>query len=60
VPEAIGVRAGLVGEWTDGIPPRAALLLCWLRHVALFLDSDGHRDNRYWLRSNVEKVLLHV
>jgi hypothetical protein len=60
VPEAIGVRAGLVDAWTDGIPPRAALLLCWLRHATLFLDSDGHRDNRYWLGSNVDKVLLHV
>ena len=58
VPEAIGVPAGVVDAWTDGIPPRAALLLCWLRHATLFLDSDGHRDNRYWLRNNVERVLL--
>jgi aminoglycoside phosphotransferase (APT) family kinase protein len=58
VPEAIGVPAGVVDGWTDGIPARAALLLCWLRHATLFLDSDGHRDNRYWLRHNVEKVLL--
>jgi aminoglycoside phosphotransferase (APT) family kinase protein len=60
VPEAIGVPAGVVDRWTDGIPARTALLLCWLRHATLFLDSDGHRDNRYWLRHNVEKVLLHV
>lgn len=60
VPEAIGVPAGVVDRWTDGIPARTALLLCWLRHATLFLDSDGHRDNRYWLRHNVEKVLLGV
>lgn len=60
VPEVIGVPAGLVDAWTDGIPSRSSLLLYWLRHVTLFLDADGHRDNRYWLRDNVENVLLHV
>jgi hypothetical protein len=60
VPEAIDVPAGLIDAWGDGIPPRSGLLLYWLRYVTLFLDSDGHRDNRYWLRHNVEKVLLHV
>jgi len=60
VPQALGVPAGLVDAWTDGIPARAALLLCWLRHATLFLDSDGHRGNRYWLRNNVEKVLLSI
>jgi hypothetical protein len=58
VPEAIGVGADRVDTWTDGLPPRASLLLYWLRHVTLFLDSDGHRGNRYWIRNNVEKVLL--
>jgi Phosphotransferase enzyme family len=60
VPEVIGVPASLVDAWTDGIPSRSSLLLYWLRHVTLFLDSDGHRDNRYWLHNNVENVLLHV
>jgi aminoglycoside phosphotransferase (APT) family kinase protein len=55
-----GVPASRVDAWTDGVPSRAGLLLYWLRHVTLFLDSDGHRDNQCWLRSNVEKVLLHV
>jgi hypothetical protein len=60
VPKVIGVPASVVDAWTDGVAWRAGLLLYWLRHVTLFLDSDGHRDNRYWLRNNVEKVLLHV
>lgn len=60
VPRVIGVPAGVVDAWTDGVACRSGLLLYWLRHVTLFLDSDGHRDNRYWLRNNVEKVLLHV
>jgi Phosphotransferase enzyme family len=60
LPTVIGVPAGLVDAWTDGMPSRSALLLYWLRHVTLFLDSDGHRDNRYWLRNNVERVLAHV
>jgi aminoglycoside phosphotransferase (APT) family kinase protein len=60
LPAVIGVPAGLVDAWIDGMPSRSALLLYWLRHVTLFLDSDGHRDNRYWLRNNVERVLVHV
>jgi aminoglycoside phosphotransferase (APT) family kinase protein len=60
LPAVIGVPAGLVHAWTDGMPSQSALLLYWLRHVTLFLDSDGHRDNRYWLRNNVERVLAHV
>jgi Ser/Thr protein kinase RdoA (MazF antagonist) len=60
VPEAIGVQAERVETWTDGISPRASLLLYWLRHVTLFVDLDGHRDNRYWIRNNIEKVLLRV
>jgi hypothetical protein len=60
VSEAIGVGANRVDAWTDGILPRASLLLYWLRHVTLFLDSDGHRDNQYWIRNNIEKVLFHA
>jgi aminoglycoside phosphotransferase (APT) family kinase protein len=60
VPEAIGVDADRVDAWIDDLPPRASLLLYWLRHVTLFLDSDGHHDNRYWIRNNIEKVLLHA
>jgi aminoglycoside phosphotransferase (APT) family kinase protein len=60
LPAVIGVPATLVDAWTDGMPSRSALLLYWLRHVTLFLDSDGHHDNRYWLRNNVERVLAHV
>ena len=60
LPKIIGIPASVVDAWTDGVAWRAGLLLYWLRHVTLFLDSDGHRDNRYWLRNNVEKVLLHV
>jgi Ser/Thr protein kinase RdoA (MazF antagonist) len=58
IPQTIGVRADRVEAWIDGIPPRASLLLYWLRHVTLFLDSDGHRGNRYWIRNNIERVLL--
>jgi hypothetical protein len=60
IPRAIGVDAGRVNAWIDDLPPRASLLLYWLRHVTLFLDSDGHHDNRYWIRNNIEKVLLHA
>jgi len=60
VPEAINVGAARVDTWMDGLPARASLLLYWLRHVTLFLDSDGHRGNRYWIRNNIENVLLHA
>jgi Phosphotransferase enzyme family len=60
VPEAIGVAAGRVESWMDELPARASLLLYWLRHVTLFLDTDGHHDNRYWIRNNIDKVLLHA
>jgi aminoglycoside phosphotransferase len=37
---------------------RAALLLCWLRHLAAnLLQSDGYASNRLWLRRNVDPVL---
>jgi aminoglycoside phosphotransferase (APT) family kinase protein len=54
---AIGVPAGRLAAWLDGIPERPAVLLYWLRHVSLFIDSEGHRDNPRWLRGNVERVL---
>lgn len=54
---ALDVPASKVGELVGDIPPRAALLLYWLRHVATYIDSEGHHDNRRWLRSNVERVL---
>ncbi|HET8657793.1 MAG TPA: aminoglycoside phosphotransferase family protein [Micromonosporaceae bacterium] len=57
VPDAIGVRPDRVASWLGGIPPRPAVLLYWLRHVSLFIDSEGHRDNPRWLRGNVERVL---
>jgi aminoglycoside phosphotransferase (APT) family kinase protein len=60
VPKVAGVPAGQIDAWTDGVASRSSLLLYWLRHVTLFLDSDGHRDNRHWLHNNVEKVLLQI
>ena len=55
--DAIGVPVEQVDRWLDGIPQRAAMLLYWLRHVSLFIDSEGHGDNPRWLRGNVERVL---
>jgi hypothetical protein len=60
VGEAIGVPAGQAEVWLDGIPQRPAVLLYWLRHVMLFIDSEGHHDNPRWLRANVERVLANV
>jgi hypothetical protein len=42
------------------VASQSGLLLYWLGHATLLLDPDGHRDKRYRLRNNVEKVLLHV
>lgn len=58
--ETLGVAAGEVAAWLDGIPQRAALLLYWLRHIRLFIDSEGDHDNPRWLRGNVERVLVNV
>jgi aminoglycoside phosphotransferase (APT) family kinase protein len=60
VADAIGVPADVVAGWLDGIPQRPAVLLYWLRHVSLFIDSEGHGDNPRWLRGNVERVLDEV
>ena len=60
VAATVGVPAGQVDGWFDGVPERIAVLLYWLRHVSLFIDSEGHSDNPRWLRANVERVLGHV
>lgn len=56
----LAVPPGVVAAWLDTIPPRAALLLYWLRHVLLFIDSKGDHDKPRWVRGNVERVLLNV
>jgi aminoglycoside phosphotransferase (APT) family kinase protein len=58
--DALGVSAGEVATWLDGVPQRPAVLLYWLRHVLLFIDSESHRDKPYWLRANVEHVLVNI
>ncbi|HTF09195.1 MAG TPA: aminoglycoside phosphotransferase family protein [Asanoa sp.] len=58
LPEALGVSTERVAAWLGGLPERSAVLLYWLRHVSLFIDSEGHRDNPRWFRGNVERVLL--
>jgi aminoglycoside phosphotransferase (APT) family kinase protein len=60
IDETLGVAAGEVAAWLDGIPQRTALLLYWLRHILLFIDSEGDHDNPRWLRGNVERVLVNV
>lgn len=60
VGDALAVPPARLDSWLDGIPPRAAVLLYWLRHVALFLDSGGDHDKPRWRRGNVERVLAHV
>jgi aminoglycoside phosphotransferase (APT) family kinase protein len=58
--ETLEVAVGEVAAWLDGIPQRTALLLYWLRHIVLFIDSEGDHDNPRWLRGNVERVLVSV
>jgi aminoglycoside phosphotransferase (APT) family kinase protein len=58
--EAIGVSSGQVAAWLDDIPQRTAVLLYWLRHVLLFIDTGGFHDSPRWLRANVERVLVNV
>jgi aminoglycoside phosphotransferase (APT) family kinase protein len=60
VAEALGVPATEADTWLGGIPSRPAVLLYWLRHILLFIDSEGHHDNPRWLRGNVERVLANV
>jgi aminoglycoside phosphotransferase (APT) family kinase protein len=58
--EAVRAPAAQVASWLDGLPERPAILLYWLRYIALFIDSEGHRDNPRWLRGNVDRVLAHL
>ncbi|MEV6925032.1 aminoglycoside phosphotransferase family protein [Dactylosporangium sp. NPDC051485] len=60
IEETLDVSARDVDAWLDTIPQRAALLLYWLRHTLLFIDSEGDHDNPRWLRGNVERVLVSV
>jgi len=60
IDQTLEVPLGEVAGWLDTIPQRAALLLYWLRHVLLFIDSGGDHDNPRWLRANVERVLANV
>ncbi|WP_446220876.1 hypothetical protein [Micromonospora sp. IBHARD004] len=58
--EALDVPAREVAAWLDTVPQRAALLLYWLRHILLFIDSEGDHDNPRWFRGNVDRVLVNV
>jgi aminoglycoside phosphotransferase (APT) family kinase protein len=60
IEQTLELPAGEVTAWLDTIPQRAALLLYWLRHVLLFIDSEGDHDKPRWLRDNVERVLVNV
>ncbi|WP_433616444.1 phosphotransferase family protein [Dactylosporangium sp. CA-139114] len=60
IDETLNVPALEVGAWLDTIPQRAALLLYWLRHTLLFIDSEGDHGNPRWLRANVERVLANI
>jgi aminoglycoside phosphotransferase (APT) family kinase protein len=55
--EATGVPARQLDVWLGGVPPAIAVLLFWLRYISLYIGSEGHGDNRYWLRRNVDSVL---
>jgi aminoglycoside phosphotransferase (APT) family kinase protein len=54
---ATGVSAERLDGWLGGVPERIAVLLFWLRHVSLFIGSEGHGDNPDWIRRNVDCVL---
>ncbi|SDY92713.1 Phosphotransferase enzyme family protein [Micromonospora pattaloongensis] len=58
--EALAVPDAEAAGWLDGIPPRSAVLLYWLRHIQLFIDSEGDHDSPRWLRGNVERVLVNI
>ena len=55
--DAIGVPARQLDAWLGGVPHKSAVLLFWLRHISLYIGSEGHGDNRDWLRRNVHRVL---
>jgi aminoglycoside phosphotransferase (APT) family kinase protein len=60
VAATFGIAGNQMNGWLDGVPERTAVLLYWLRHVSLFINSEGHGDNPRWLRANVERVLDHI
>ncbi|WP_165823113.1 phosphotransferase family protein [Micromonospora globispora] len=60
VERTLDVPADEAATWLDGIPPRPALLLYWMRHILLFIDSEGDHDDPRWIRGNVERVLVNV
>jgi cobalamin biosynthesis protein CobD/CbiB len=55
--DATGIASAQLDRWLDGIPRRVAVLLFWLRHISIFIGSEGHGDNRDWVRRNVDSVL---
>jgi hypothetical protein len=55
--DAIGVPTRQLDAWLGGVPHTSAVLLFWLRHISLYIGSEGHGDNRDWLRRNVHSVL---
>ncbi|MGC1212185.1 MAG: aminoglycoside phosphotransferase family protein [Micromonospora sp.] len=60
IDRTLDVPADEAAAWLDGIPPRPALLLYWMRHILLFIDSEGDHDDPRWIRGNVERVLVNV
>jgi hypothetical protein len=58
--ETLGLPAEQVSNWLNGLPERSAVILYWLRHILLFMDTEGHHDNQRWLRTNVEFVLAGI
>jgi aminoglycoside phosphotransferase (APT) family kinase protein len=60
IAEALDVPDTEVVTWLDGIPQRSAVLLYWLRHILLFIDSEGDHDSPRWIRGNVERVLVNI
>jgi aminoglycoside phosphotransferase (APT) family kinase protein len=60
IDRTLDVPAEEAADWLDGIPARPALLLYWLRHILLFIDSEGDHDDPRWIRGNIERVLVNV
>lgn len=57
---AIGVPDEELTSWLYGLPPRAALILYWLRHVWLHIGSEGTHDGSSWIRRNARRVLANI
>jgi aminoglycoside phosphotransferase (APT) family kinase protein len=55
--EVTGIPARQLDAWLGGVPPACAVRLFWLRHISLYIGSEGHGDNRDWLGRNVHSVL---